>query len=67
MNEINEGKVVITGTGQAGTYIGGTKDQAAVLLRNGDIWYGNSGQMRLPQNQADLDAAIIDIDKFKGR
>lgn len=65
--EVQEGDVVIVGTGQAGTFLGGSGSLAAVLLRNGDMWHGHPGQMRHPQGQDDLDAALIEVDKFSGR
>ena len=65
--EINEGTVVIVSTGQAGTYIGDTAGGAMVLLTNGDIWVGHPGTMREPQDQADLDAAPLNFDRFEGR
>lgn len=67
MNEINVGDVVISGTGQAGTVVCFGKDEACVLLRNGDLWYGPCHQVRKPQNQEDLDSAPIDVDRFEGR
>lgn len=67
MNEINEGDVVICGSGQAGTLACEGKDSVCVLLRNGDLWYGPIHQCRKPQDQADLDAAPIDVDRFAGR
>jgi hypothetical protein len=66
--EINEGDVVIVSpSGQAGTFIGGSKEQSSVLLRNGDLWHGRAAEMRHPQGQEDLDATPIDVDKFKDR
>lgn len=65
-NEIKEGDVVIVGTGQAGTLIN-TGSQFAVLLRNGDLWYGHPGLVRIPQSQEDLDAAPIEFDRFATR
>ena len=67
MNKFKEGTVVITmDTGQAGT-VCGKAAETMVLLRNGDIWYGSENKLRLPQDQADLDAAILDFDRFANR
>lgn len=68
MTEINEGAVVIVATtGQAGTFVGQNSQHAGVLLANGDMWYGHAGEMREPQDQADLDAAPLEVDRFKNR
>lgn len=57
------GDVVIVSTGQAGTIILNSADQFQVLLRNGEIWTGPSAQCRLPQDEADLAAAPIDVER----
>jgi len=62
--KFSEGDVVICGTGQAGT-ICAIGAQLCVHLRNGDLWYGMDSQCRFPQDQADLDAAPLDHDRFK--
>jgi hypothetical protein len=62
---MESGKVLIVGSGQAGTCLYGDKDSICVLLRNGDLWYGNPKECREPQDQADLDAAPVDFDRFK--
>lgn len=68
MKEINEGSVVIVSLGHVGTYICGSKDKAAVLLTNGDIWYGNHHEMRIPHDQAEIDAClVVAVDRFRGR
>lgn len=67
MSEINEGTVVIAGTGQAGTLIQNDPDNVWVLLRNGDIWYGPAHQIREPQSQEELDAAPLEFDRFASR
>lgn len=67
MKEILVGEVVITGSGQAGTYIGIESGQACVLLANGCFWYGNPREMRLPQSSEDLAAAPLEVDRFEGR
>lgn len=66
--EINEGAVVIVATGQAGTFIGSNGSQAAVLLRNGEIWHGHPGQMHIPTSPEEEAAALIEqADRFVGR
>lgn len=58
------GNVVIVSTGQAGTLWWITDKEIAVLLANGDIWYGQLYEIRLPQNDADLKACPRDVPKF---
>lgn len=67
MNEISVGSVVIVSTGQAGTLLEMNGVKSCVLLANGDMWHGHSGQAREPQDQADLDAAPLEYDRFEGR
>lgn len=67
MDEIVEGTVVITGTHQAGTFVGIEAGQACVLLANTCLWYGNPKEMRIPQDQADLDSTFKEVDRFEGR
>lgn len=64
MSEFKQGQVVIVDTGQAGT-ICGSINGVMVLLRNGDIWYGKENLIRYPQDKDDLEAAILDFDRFK--
>lgn len=62
---MREGDVVIVGdTGQVGTltYIGGP-GQTQVLLRNGDVWTGDLNRLRLPQDQAEVDAAPLNVER----
>ncbi len=62
-----EGSVIILAhTLQLGTIIHMGQD-VWVLLTCGDIWVGNQREIRFPQDQADLDACVLNVDKFKGR
>lgn len=65
--DLKEGDVVIVSTSQPGTLCGLIGTQATVFLTNGDMWYGSVNQIRHPQDQADLDAAPINIDRFAVR
>lgn len=62
-----EGSVVIlTHTLQLGTiiYLG---KEVWVLLTCGDIWVGSQREIRFPQDQADIDACVLTVDRFEGR
>lgn len=61
------GTVVICVTGQAGTVVDESGDQVCVLLQNGDLWHGPAHDVRLPQGKEDLEAAIVNVDRFKDR
>lgn len=65
MNGFEEGSVVICSTGQAGTITEISGRDVWILLRNNDIWVGPVNQCRLPQDQADLDAAPIDVERLE--
>lgn len=65
MNEFIEGKVVVCGSGQAGSIIHTDERNIWVLLRNGNIWVGFINQIRLPQDQADLDACPIEVERIE--
>jgi hypothetical protein len=67
MNEFVEGVVVIVGSGQAGTIVEVTGRDIWVLLRNGDVWVGPVNQCRLPQDQADLDSAPLNVERLEKR
>ena len=67
MSEFIDGSVAICATGQAGTIIQLTGNEAWVLLRNGDIWVGLINRIRLPQDSADLEACPIDIERFDAK
>jgi uncharacterized protein YaiI (UPF0178 family) len=65
VNKLKEGQVVITNdTGQAGT-VCGFVNGIMVLLQNGDIWHGSENSLRFPQDKADLEAAVLNFDRFK--
>lgn len=66
MKNFSEGDVVIsTVQGQAGTVIQVADGEVWVLLRNGDLLTGPIHQIRFPQNQADLDAAPVDVERIE--
>lgn len=58
------GNVVIVITGQAGT-IWGIDTQVAVLLQNGDIFYGNERECWEPTSPEELAGAVLNFDRFK--
>jgi hypothetical protein len=60
MNDFKDGDVVIVNSGQAGTLIQ-TGKNVWVFLRNGNIWVGPIHNIRLPQDQADLDSCPLDV------
>ncbi len=66
MNNIDEGSVVICSTTQAGTVIQ-AGSEVWVLLANGDIWTGPAHGLREPQDQADLDACPLEVERFVER
>ena len=67
MDSLQNGTVVICQTGQAGTVCDLSGKEAWVLLRNGDIWVGQTNRIRFPQDEADLDAAPIDVDRLESK
>jgi hypothetical protein len=58
-----EGSVVIVDTGQSGclTHLDG--NEASVLLLNLEMWHGMTNRLRLPQNQEDLSACPLNVEK----
>jgi hypothetical protein len=38
-----------------------------VLLTNGDIWCGNPRDIRFPQDENDLKACVLEVDRFLNR
>ena len=60
-----EGDVVIYLTGQAGTVTQITGQDVWILLRNADIKVGFIREIRFPQDQADLDACPIDVERVE--
>ena len=68
MNDFEEGSVVIVArTMQAGTIVYCDKDSVWVLLACGEFFVGPKRDVRHPQDQADLDAVVLNADKFEGR
>jgi hypothetical protein len=65
--EMNEGIVVIVDSGQAGTICQIAGNECWVFLANHDIWVGQMGRIRLPQDEADLAACPLDVDRFEYR
>jgi hypothetical protein len=65
MGSFKNGLVVICATSQAGTVIQITGKEVWVLLRNNDVWVGTDHDIRLPQDQADLDACPIDVGRLE--
>jgi hypothetical protein len=65
--DIKEGDVVIVSSGQAGTFCCTGKEHVCVLLANGCLWYGHYHEMRKPQGEEDLAAAVLEVDRFKDR
>jgi hypothetical protein len=63
MNEFVEGDVIICGTGQAGSIVECFKRDVWVLLRNNDIWVGPTSHIRHPQDEADLNACPLDVER----
>lgn len=62
--KLKPGTVVMVITEQAGT-IWGNDSQIAVLLQNGDIWYGNDRECWEPTSPEELAEAKLDYDRFK--
>jgi hypothetical protein len=62
-----EGSVVICGTAQSGCIVDKVGDDVIVLLLNGDLWYGSVKLCRFPQDDADLAACPLDVDRFEER
>lgn len=65
MVDFEEGDVVICGSGQAGTIAQICGRSVWVLLRNGNIWIGSMGQIRIPQDEADLEACPIEVERIE--
>lgn len=63
--QFKEGSVVICNTGQAGTLVQIAGKEVWVLLRNSDVWVGQVHHIRSPQDQADLDACPIDVERLE--
>ena len=59
---MTEGTVVVCPSGQIGTVVTYTSDQAQVLLRNGEIWTGTAKQLREPQ-PGEVEHAPVNVDR----
>lgn len=68
MPDLIEGSVVIVADKmQAGTLIHVDTGNAWVLLACTEIWVGPKRNIRIPQDQADLDSCVLIADRFEGR
>jgi hypothetical protein len=65
MKNIEEGLIVIIGTGQCGTVSEIIGNDIWVLLRNGDIWVGPLNRVRMPQSQEDQDACPVNVERLE--
>ena len=65
MNDFMVGEVTICNTGQAGTITDIIRREVWVLLRNNDIWGGPLSHIRKPQDEADLSACPIDVERLE--
>jgi hypothetical protein len=63
MSDFQEGDVVICGTGQSGTLVQ-EGSNVWILLRNGDLWTGPENRIRHPQDEADLEACPMEVERF---
>ena len=63
MDKLNEGSVVICDSGQIGCIVQLDGQQAFVLLKNMGIWHGIVNRLREPQDQADIDACPLEIER----
>jgi len=59
-----EGQVVIVSSSQAGTIIQ-IDSSIWVFLANSDIWVGTEHEVRFPQDQADLDACPLNVERLE--
>ena len=66
-SSFQEGQVVICGSTQAGTITGKDGSNLWILLNNGDIWVGPYHQCRYPQDEADLAAAPLNVDRLESK
>jgi len=58
-----EGSVVIVSSGQAGTLVARSGESVTVLLRSGYLWQGPINQCRIPQDEQDLAACPIHVER----
>jgi hypothetical protein len=63
---MNEGDVVVVSTGQVGTLFHFSQSIAFVILRNGEIWTGNPGMVRKPQD-CEIEQAPVEVERFEAR
>jgi hypothetical protein len=60
---LKEGSVCICDTGQSGTLTHLDGKEASVLLLNLEMWHGITNRLRLPQDQADLNACPLNVER----
>ena len=65
MRSFEENDVLIVKTQQAGTVVQVNGKDIWLLLRNNDVWVGPSHDARFPQDQADLDACKVDVERLE--
>lgn len=65
MSKIKPGDVVIVTTNQAGTVWWILDGEVAVMLRNKDIWYGKDYEARIPSSKEELEACVVDLEKWQ--
>ena len=64
-SSFHEGLVLICGSGQAGSVVQIDGSNLWVLLNNGDIWVGPQHQCRTPQDEADLAACPLNVERLE--
>lgn len=64
---VEEGTVVVVGTGQVGTVVHCDQQNVTVLLANLCLWYGKRSQVYIPQTTEELAAAPVEVDRFEER
>ena len=65
MSKFKEGDVVICSTTQAGTVIGLAGRDVSILLANGEMWHGIDSHVRHPQDEADLAACPLNVERLE--
>jgi len=63
MSKFKAGDVVIVSTRQAGTVWFDDGREVAVLLANGDYWYGDPEDCRKPAHPDELKACVLNVPK----
>jgi hypothetical protein len=66
-SSFHEGGVVICGSGQAGSIVEVDGSNVWILLNNGDIWVGPFHQCRYPQDEADLAACPLNVERLESK